>query len=71
MRCVNAWKTDDDMTRINKLEVGNIIDTLFTIFQRIVKYGKYPKNTKQKLNQKNPNVKKKQNHLIIKTLNTL
>jgi hypothetical protein len=27
MRCVNAWKTDDDITRINKLEKGNIIDT--------------------------------------------
>ena len=27
MRCVNAWKTDDDKTRINKLEIGNIMDT--------------------------------------------
>ena len=27
MRCVNAWKTDDDKTRINKLELGSITDT--------------------------------------------
>lgn len=27
MRCVNSWKTDDDKTRINKLEVGSIKDT--------------------------------------------
>ena len=27
MRCVNAWKTEDDKSRINKLEVGDIVDT--------------------------------------------
>ena len=27
MRCVNARKTDDDQTRINKLEVGSILYT--------------------------------------------
>ena len=52
MRCVNAWKKPDDMTRINKLEVGNIIDTFIHHIPEDCKVWEIPEKFKAKTQPK-------------------
>ena len=54
MRCVNAWKTEDDMERINKLEVGNIIDTFIHYIPKDCKLLENLEEESKEKTKKNP-----------------
>ena len=58
MRCVNAWKTEDDKERINKLEVGTIIDTFIHHIPEDCNRWKIPEQPKEEPKEEKPKEEK-------------